>query len=236
MTQFSRCLKILIFTILLTSHYNPVFSQDEDAKSIGFSIRSLGVSVGWYKPGMSYWNSEYFPEHQWENEFKGSLLYSGFLECNIIENFRLKASGSYYTETVNSGVIPVGQVTGTEQLKTSLTFLSLDAIYRIGFLAFEKFSPYVGLGGNLVLVQNKFTREPVDYDPESYTNKGQDVTGTVIAGIDRKFGKHFALAIDFRYLIGSYKQEMKDLMGDVTTHPVSLNGPAIGLNILYIFN
>ena len=184
---------------------------------------------------MDYWNSDYFPERQWENKFSGSLAYTGFMELNIVQNLRVKASGTYWTETVKSGIIPMNVVTGSEKLTTSLTFISLDVIYRVGFLAFEKFSPYIGVGGSFVFIQNKFTRSPENSAEEQYTNKGQDLTGAVIAGLERKFGEHFAAAVDFRYIIGNYTQEMKDVSGNISSHPVSINGPQIGLNLSYIF-
>jgi opacity protein-like surface antigen len=207
-----------------------------DSGSAAFGFRSAGISIGWYKPSMNFWNDTYFADtaRLWENTFKGNLFYSGFIELNIIKNLRVKASGSYWTETVKSGVIPINEVTGTEQLTTSLTSISLDVIYRLGFLSFEKFSPYAGLGGSFVFVQNKMVSTPDDNPEESSTNQGQDVTGTLIAGIERTFGNHFGAAIDFRYILGSYAQEMKDVSNNVTTHPVSLSGPQIGLSLYYI--
>ena len=228
---------IFLFSFSLTTLIAPFgFGQSEEGSSGNFGFRSAGVSIGWYNPGMDYWNSTYFPDHQWENRFHGSFSYSVFGELRLIQSLQVKLSGSFYTENVKSGIIPMGDVTGNEQLKTNLTFFSLDGIYSPDFLKFERFSPYAGIGISFVLVQNKLTREPIDSGFESYTNKGQDVTGTIIAGIERSFGKYLALGADFRYVIGNYKQEMKDQGGAITTHPVSLNGPMIGLNIAYLFN
>jgi hypothetical protein len=231
---FILILLFLSFSEFTAAQEDPVSAE---SKKTGFGIRSLGISLGWYNPSMDYWNKEYFSDMKWENKFRGSMIYTGYLELNIIRNLRLKASGSYWTEKVSSGAIVMGvdNVPGTEQLVTSLTCISLDVIYRLGFLSFEKFSPYAGLGGSFVMVQNKFSRFPDGQDSEQFTNHGQDVTGTLLAGIERKFGEHFGAAIDFRYILGGYTQEMKDYSGNVTSHPVSLSGPQIGLNLSYIF-
>ena len=216
---------ILTLGFLVTFSVNQLVSAQDSVQELKtkFGIRAIGISLGWYNPSMDYWNSTYFAGitfsdpsgHIWENKFIGSFSYSAYVEFNIVNNLRLKASGTYWTEKVKSGSINVGTTKGTEQLTSSLTFLALDVIYRLGFLSFEKFSPYVGLGGSLVLVQNKFIRSSGDSDEEQFTNKGQDITGAITVGIDRKFGKHFIAAVDFRYQIGNYTQEMNDEYGNV---------------------
>jgi opacity protein-like surface antigen len=209
-------------------------SEQTDGENSSFGFRAAGVNVGWYNPSMSYWNDTYFPDQQWSAKFKGNLIYTGFLEINVIRNLRLGFSGSYWTERVNSGEIKVGEVTGSEQLTTSLTFLSVDALYRFGFLTFAGISPYAGAGGSFVMVQNKFVRQPTGYDEESYSNQGQDVTGSVIVGLERVFASHLGVALDFRYIFGGYTQEMKDSQGSVTSHNVTLSGPRIGLSLSYL--
>lgn len=236
---------ILTLGFLVTFSVNQLVSAQDSVQELKtkFGIRAIGISLGWYNPSMDYWNSTYFAGitfsdpsgHIWENKFIGSFSYSAYVEFNIVNNLRLKASGTYWTEKVKSGSINVGTTKGTEQLTSSLTFLALDVIYRLGFLSFEKFSPYVGLGGSLVLVQNKFIRSSGDSDEEQFTNKGQDITGAITVGIDRKFGKHFIAAVDFRYQIGNYTQEMNDEYGNVASYPVSLAGPQIGINLAYFF-
>lgn len=232
------CLKFLFVLFTFTLFSAVVSAQDSDGalNNKGFGFRSAGVNLGWYNPSMSYWNDEYFPAGKWENSFKGAMIYTGFLEISVIRDLRIKASGSYWTARVNSGPIKVGEVDGTEQLTTSLTILSLDALYRFSFLTFAGISPYAGVGGSYVMIQNKFLRQPNGYEEENYTNQGQDMLGTVSLGLEKVIADHFGIALDFRYVIGNYTQEMKDTKGVVTSHPVSLSGPQIGINLSYILN
>jgi outer membrane protein W len=213
-----------------------VSAQDSGGNENGnvFGFRSAGVNLGWYNPSMDYWNDQYFPAGKWENSFKGAMIYTGFIEINIIKNLRVKASGAYWMEKVGSGAIKVGEVNGTEQITTSLTILSLDALYRFSFLTFAGISPYAGVGGSYVMIQNKFLRQPNGYEEENYTNQGQDMLGTLTLGLEKVVAQHFGIAIDFRYVIGNYTQEMKDTQGTITSHPVSLTGPQIGINLSYI--
>ncbi|MCX6276672.1 MAG: hypothetical protein NT004_01080 [Bacteroidetes bacterium] len=234
MNQLLRYCLILGLIVFFSSKQTVSSQESAQSNKTGFSFRSAGVSAGWYKPAMEYWNSTYFTDHYWENKFNGAFSYSIFFELNLINNLRLKTSGTYWNEKVKSGEIPVSEVMGSEQLTTSLTFISIDVIYRLGFLAFEKFSPYIGLGGSFVLVKNKLIRSPEGLVEKELTNQGQDVTGTATAGIERKFGKHFAASIDFRYVFGNYTQEMTDGNNIVSSHPVSLSGPQIGINLYYV--
>ncbi|MEI6434096.1 MAG: hypothetical protein WCP32_04565 [Bacteroidota bacterium] len=234
MNQLLRFCLIIGLIVFISGKQTVLSQESAQSNKTRFGFRSAGISVGWFKPAMKYWNSTYFTDNNWENKFKGTFSYTIFFELNLVSNLRLKASGSYWSEKVNSGVIPLSEVMGSEQLTTSLTFFSVDVIYRMSFLSFEKFSPYIGIGGSFVLVQNKLIRSPEGSTEEQLINKGQDVTGTAIVGIERKFGKHFAAAIDFRYVFGSYSQEMTDVNNIVTSHPVSLSGPQIGINLYYV--
>ena len=233
---FLRFLPALFLVLLLpfASLHAQENSEQPHSENSGFGFRAAGINIGWYNPSMNYWNDTYFQDHQWSEKFKGAMIYTGFLELNIIKNLRLGLSGSYWTERVSSGEVKVGEVTGTEQLTTSLTFLSIDVLYRFGFLTFAGISPYAGAGGSYVLVQNKFLRQPTGYDEESYNNQGQDITGSVIVGLERVFARHLGVALDFRYVFGGYTQEMKDLQGAVTSHNVTLSGPRIGLSLSYL--
>ena len=219
--------------LLFLSVSQLIFAQDSvSVKKSDFGFRSAGITVGWYNPSMDYWNKEYFADttRPWGTTFKGSYVYTGFIELNIIKNLRVKASGTYWTEKVSSGEIKIGDVKGTEELTSSLTFLSLDLIYRLKVLSFSKFYPYAGLGGSFVLVQNKLVRNPKDNDQEVYTKQGQDYSGTVIAGLEWAFAKHVSAAIDLRYILGSYTQEMVDQ----TTHKVSISGFQAGISLYYV--
>jgi opacity protein-like surface antigen len=230
---FTGFLPLLISLFIFQTALHAQDNRDGDR--IGnFGFRSAGASLGWFNPAMSYWNDTYFQDGIWESKFKGALSYSGYLEFNVIRDFRLRASATYWTERVNSGIIKVGAVDGTEQLTTSLTFLTIDALYRFNFLSFAGVSPYAGAGGSYVMVQNKFVRLPQGYDEESYTNQGQDMTASVIAGLEKIFVEHLGIGLEFRYTVGNYTQDMKDTKGTVTSHPVSLNGPQVALNLSYI--
>lgn len=236
--RFSSSLSLLHLAFFLFFLVPVCVHSQEDAveeKEREFGLHGAGISIGWYNPSNNYWNNTYFSEKKWANSFKGDALYTGFLELNLVKNLRLKGSVSYWTERVKSGVIKVGEVNGTEQLTTSLTFISFDVLYQFNFLTFSGINPYAGAGGNFLLVQNKFLRQPDNNDEENYTNQGQDFLGTITVGLEKVFVQHLGIGVEFRYLFGGYTQEMKDQQGDVSSHAVSLSGPQIGVRLGYIF-
>lgn len=200
-----------------------------------FGIHSAGISISWYNPSMSYWKNTYFQNNKWENKFKGALNYSAFLEVNLVRNLRVRVGGTYWNETVKSGPILIGMETGTGKLTTSLTTISIDVLYNLWFIAFEKFRPYAGLGGGFVFVQNKFIRLPAGFPENKITLQGQDYTGNVTVGIERPIVAGFTAAIEFKYVLGNYLQGVKDATGIITNQKVSLSGPQIGLNLYWVF-
>ena len=200
-----------------------------------FGIRSAGINIGWYKPSMNYWNDTYFINNNWENKFESSFYYGAFFELNIIENLRARAGTFYWKETVGSGEIQIGGLMGKEELSVSLTSISIDAIYNLQFLAFEEFKPYGGLGFNFLFIQDKFTRQPNGLPKEEIKEQGQDYSGHIILGIERPVMDHFSAGLEFKYVLGKYVQEVRDVSGNIIKEDVSLSGLQIGINLFYTF-
>jgi hypothetical protein len=184
---------------------------------------------------MNYWNDTYFKDNGWDNKFIGSVYYGAFFEVNIIKNFRARVGFSYWKETVKSGEIQIGGLLGNEKLAVSLNSISIDALYNLKFLAFEKFKLYGGIGGNFVFIQDKLTRILPDLQDETIKKQGQDVTGSIILGIERPILKHLSAGIEFNYILGKYIQKVNDQLGNSQNKDVSLSGPKIGINISCVF-
>jgi len=215
----------------------PSLQAQEEANTTQqtFGIRTAGITTGWYNPSMDYWNDTYFKDNDWENDFKGSIYYGAFFEVNIIKNLRARIGYTYWKETVKSGDMPIGGYTGNKKLAISLSSISIDALYNLTFLAFEKFKPYGGIGGNFVFVQDKLTRNLPDLPKESIKEQGQDFTGNIILGIERPIINHLSAGMEFNYILGKYIQKMTDDYGNTKNKDVSLSGPKIGITISYVF-
>jgi len=215
----------------------PSLQAQEEANTTQqtFGIRTAGITTGWYNPSMDYWNDTYFKDNDWENDFKGSIYYGAFFEVNIIKNLRARIGYTYWKETVKSGDMPIGGYTGNKKLAISLSSISIDALYNLTFLAFEKFKPYGGIGGNFVFVQDKLTRNLPDLPKESIKEQGQDFTGNIILGIERPIINHLSAGIEFNYILGKYIQKVNDDYGNAKNKDVMLPGPKIGIIVSYVF-
>jgi hypothetical protein len=200
-----------------------------------FGIYSAGLSASWYMPGMSYWNKTYFPAYNWQNDFNGGMNYGAFLELNLVKNLRARLTGSYWNKTVKSGNIMMGMVTSNNTLRNSLTNISVDVLYNLSFLSFATLRPYVGIGGGFVFVNTKYTQSPTGFPMGEVTVHGQDYTGNVTAGIEVPVVAGFTAAVEFKYFIGNYLQEVRDLSENITNEKVSLSGPQIGINLFWVF-
>jgi len=200
-----------------------------------FGVHSAGIQIGWYKSSMDYWNDNYFKDNNWANKFEGSFYYGAFLDLNIIKNLRFRTGFSYWKESVESGQMQISGLMGSEKLELSLISIPIDFIYQPHFLEFEKIKPYVGIGGNFLFIQDKYTRKVDGFSDEEVKEQGQDFTGHLIVGIERPIVNHFSVGLEFNYVLGKYIQEVRRASGDITKENVSIVGPKIGLTLAYRF-
>jgi len=233
----STIISLSVICFFICDIYTSLHAQEatNTDEQISFGIRSAGINIGWYKPSMNYWNDTYFINNNWENKFEGSFYYGAFFELNIINNLRARAGFSYWKETIKSGEIQFGGLLGDEKLELSLASIPVDIVYQPEFLTFEKFIPYAGIGGNFLFIQDKYTKKPNGLPEEEVKEQGQDFTGLVILGIERQIIEHFSAAIEFKYVIGKYQQEVRSPTGDIIKEDVSLSGPKIGIKLAYDF-
>jgi Outer membrane protein beta-barrel domain len=230
-------LSLMLISFLVCSIFSNVSAQETTGttQQTNFGIRAAGMQIGWYNPSMDYWNDTYFKNNNWDNDFKGSMFYGAYFELNIINHLSARTGFSYWKETVKSGEMQIGGLTGNEKLELSLTSIPIDIIYQLDFLAFGKFKPYAGLGGSFLFVQNKFTRTLPGLPDEEIKEQGQDFTGHFILGVERQIIAHFSAGVEFNYVFGKYQQEVEKLNGDILKEDVSVSGPKIGLKLAYHF-
>jgi opacity protein-like surface antigen len=233
----STYLGFLIVCLLVCGILTNVSAQETKAtaKQTTFGIRSAGINIGWYNPSLDYWNDTYFKDNNWENSFDGSMYYGAYLHVNIIKELGVRAGLSYWKETVKSGDIVISGILATEELQLSLTSIPIDVIYQPGFVKFERFMPYAGIGGSFIFIQNKFSRTLSNLPSEETKEQGQDFAGQIILGIERPVIEHLSLGIEFNYVFGKYQQEVKQLTGEIIKKDVSVSGPKIGIKIAYDF-
>jgi outer membrane protein W len=232
-TKFS----LLLICFFVCSIFSNVSAQETTgtAQQTNFGIRAAGMQMGWYNPSMDYWNDTYFKNNKWKNDFKGSMLYGAYFELNIIDDLSARAGFSYWKETVKSGEMQIGGLTGNEKLELSLSSIPIDFIYHFDFLAFEKFKPYAGIGGSFLFIQNKFTRSLTGMPDEEIKEQGQDFVGHFLFGIEREIIEHFSAGLEFSYVFGKYDQEVEMLNGEIIKEDVSVSGPLIGIKLAYNF-
>jgi outer membrane protein W len=230
-----KCLLVICF--LLCGILASVSAQETtgSAQQTNFGIRAAGMQIGWYNPSMDYWNDTYFKNNNWDNDFKGSMFYGAYFELNIINHLSARTGFSYWKETVKSGEMQIGGLTGNEKLELSLTSIPIDIIYQLDILAFGKFKPYAGIGCSFLFIQNKFVRIPDGLPEIEIKEQGQNFSGQIFLGIDRSIIDHFSTGLEVKYSFGKYVQELRSVTSKINTEDVSLNGLSIGLKLAYNF-
>lgn len=198
-------------------------------------ISGAGLNIGWYNPSLDYWQKKSDFQHA---DFGGAISVRAFIDARLAGDLHAVLGMGYWQESVEEDLQGFGN---TRLLLTGYPF-SLDLVYYITPAQFSVVTPYVGLGGEFLIVQHQLQFEEKD-DPG--INTGTTALGRGIAGLQARVSPQFALALDFNYKLGGYKQDFnKEIPNpdpeqpptiEVVTEDISLDGPRIGLTLKYLF-
>ena len=202
-------------------------SQDQEimpTESVknGFAIHSVNFNLGYYSPGMDYWNDTYLPSKGISETFDGNMTFGANLTFTMPANFRTRVGASYWSGEVNGA-----ETSTVDGLKIGLTRFNLGVLYAPKSIAIKGIQPYLGLEGQMYLIKNKY-----DIDGTVITQQGQDMSFAPVLGCDRSFG-HFNCGLEVKYNLGNYTQEEANKV--TVEHEVSINGAEVSLSIGYKF-
>ena len=203
-------------------------------KRAKFGIRNLGFHIEYYQPSLEYWNDTYFENEGWEGRFTGGFNYGVFLNFQLTRSLRIRTGFSNWSQTVKSGNILKGVQNQNRSIKLSLTSPQLDILMQTT-IGYTKLKPYFGVGGRMLLISEKFTRQIDDLAEYNEVGNAQTYTGHAILGMERHFFDLFSVAIEGGYVFGKYQKYFKNANNVNEIQDISLSGLQVKLKFLYDF-
>jgi len=221
---------VMLFASCLQLGYS---QQEGSSPKCGFY--GAGLSMGWYNPSLDYWKGDSLFMNAGYN---GAIDAKAFTDIRLVKNLSVQVGIGYWQQTLQENIKGFGD---TKLIITGYP-ISVNLNYQLLPLQFSIITPYLGLGGEFLIIQNKLRFEDVD-DPDAET--GSTFLGHGIVGLDAKLSQQFILGLEFQYRLGKYTQDFKSEEFDpanpdnpiVTIYPedISLNGPRLGILLRYLF-
>ncbi len=209
------------------------FSSTSGQSSVSFELRSAGLSMGWYIPDLDFWkNSVEFTGA----DFNGVFHTGGQVEFTLANDLSPRIGIGYWKERVDNIF--------DDSTAWSLTGIpvTLDLVYYMTPLRFSNITPFFGLGGEFVFLQQGWEMDRHD-DPDPVNGSTALLNG--ILGFEAKLSPQFAVDIGLTYKCGTYNQDFNlpiDNPDDPEnptykqiTEKISLSGPKIGITLKYLF-
>jgi hypothetical protein len=223
--------KKLVATIVLMLCLISLNAQEER----GFGIKDVGLNLGWYNPSLDYWKND--SEFR-EADFEGAFEVKGYVEAFLAGGLNGRLGVGFWQTNVEEDLQGFGLTTWT------LTGypLSVDLLYFPNALRFSVISPYIGAGGEFLMLQQKLR-----FDQKENPNpvKGSSALFNGIFGFETKLSDQFSLDLEFNYKFGKYSQDFnvqepnpddpENPFTKMVTEDISLTGPKIGLTLKYLF-
>ena len=202
-----------------------------------FKFRSFGLSMGIYQPDLDYWKNDDGSDFR-NSDFNTILFVEGFAEFKLIKDLTAKA-GIGFWQARSETTIPTY---GKTQLLLNGYPISFDIRYYASPLQFAFITPYVGVGGELLLISYQLDfKKKENPDPSN----GSSILGSATLGLQMKLSRNFAFDLFADYKLGSYQQAfLVEVPNPDPNHPsaedeitrdISLSGPRLGISLKYLF-
>jgi len=229
-----KFLIVLLFLVTLIGiqskaqfHYCSYGEHTMRKESKSIVVHSVNMNAGLYSPKMDYWNDTYLPAFGSSVELGSNLVFGGNITFNVASQFRTRLAVSYWSDLVEE------QGVGFNELEVSFTRFSLGFFYVPYFASFGKgFQVYGGLEGFYYDINNRLEMRSAEDVVTSEDHNGHDVSFAPVIGIDKVFGNHLLMGVEFSYMIGEYSQSV---VVESQTNKVSIEGPQLTLLVGYRF-
>ena len=226
---------IFVFSAMLTLANASTAAAQQDTSN--FRFKGFGLAMGIYQPELDYWKNDTASPFR-NSDFSTILFVEGFAEFRLIKDLTAKAGIGYWQARAETTIPTYGKT----QLLLNGYPISLDVRYYASPLQVAFITPYVGVGGELVLIsyQLDFTDKD-DPDPSN----GSSLLGSATLGLQLKLSRNFAFDIFADYKLGNYQQAFlvevpnpdpgQPSAEAEITHDISLSGPRLGISLKYLF-
>jgi opacity protein-like surface antigen len=197
------------------------------------SLKNIGVGMSYWNPSLDYWNERSFLSAYNNDQgatFNGGLMPTGQLEARLYKNLSAVARVGYLRQSVSSNLRIAG-IERSEKMSVTLIPVSLNAVYQLtsGDTTSRWPRVYLGVGATQYYVTNQLERQVVNNEgslKESQTGNNRGLN--VFVGGEKKIYGPIAAAVEVRYNLGSYNQQVA---GAAVAEKVSVNGLEVGLSL-----
>ncbi|GAB4024772.1 hypothetical protein [Spirosoma koreense] len=211
------------------------------------NLKSISVGASYWKPSLDYWNDRSILTAYNRGQgakLDGQVMPNASLEVGLVKGFSVGVRAAYWKSSASSNLSIAG-INRTEKFTLSIIPVSLDLRYSFepktvttettdanGQTVKAKspfLIPYIGVGLSRYFIKNEFSRV-VASNPGSVNESqaGNNYGVQVFVGAEKKIVKKLYVALDVRYHLGSYNQQVQSETTS-TTEKVSLNGLEAGL-------
>ncbi|NCU35840.1 hypothetical protein EOM75_07450 [Candidatus Falkowbacteria bacterium] len=226
---------IFVFSAMLMLTIAGTATAQQDTAN--FRFKGFGLAMGIYQPELDYWKNDTASPFR-NSDFSTILFVEGFAEFRLIKDLTAKAGIGYWQARAETTIPTYGKT----QLLLNGYPISLDVRYYASPLQFAFITPYVGVGGELVLISYRL--DFADKDDPDPTN-GSSLLGSATLGLQLKLSRNFAFDIFADYKLGNYQQAFlvevpnpdpgQPSAEAEITRDISLSGPRLGISLKYLF-
>ena len=199
-------------------------------------IKGFGLSMGLYQPDLDYWKNDTSSPFR-NHDFSTTFFVEGFAEFRLVKDLTAKAGIGYWQARSETTIPTYGK---TELLLNGYP-ISLEVRYYASPLQIAFITPYVGVGGELVLISYQLDfKNKVSPDPSN----GSSLLGSATLGLQMKLSRNFAVDLFADYKLGNYQQAFLVVTNPGPDQPsseseitrdISLSGPRLGISLKYLF-
>lgn len=207
------------------------------------NLKSISVGASYWGPSLDYWNERSFLtayNNDQGAKLNGSIMPTAALEIGLVKGLSVGGRVGFWSKSVSSS-LRSGGIDRTEKLTLSIIPVSLDLKYTFEKAAVAKegeeapkapfLTPYIGVSVARYFVNNKFNRQVTGGTGSvDETQAGNNYGVQLLVGAERQLVKKLYVAVDVRYHLGSYNQQVRTETTS-TTEKVSLNGVEAGLSL-----
>lgn len=231
-TIFETTLIFVFSAMLMLAIAGTATAQD----TTNFRFKGFGLAMGIYQPELDYWKNDTASPFR-NSDFSTTLFVEGFAEFRLLKDLTVKAGIGFWQARAETTIPTYGKT----QLLLNGYPISLDLRYYASPLQVAFITPYVGVGGELVLINYQLDFADKD-DPDP--SNGSSILGSATIGLELKLSRNFTFDLFADYKLGDYEQAFlvvtnpgpdQPSSADEITRDISLSGPRLGISLKYLF-
>lgn len=216
---------LILFVVIsyeLNAQYASKYGVPQNMKFSSFELHD-----GFYKPSLYSYNESYFADFK-EGKFKGNSTYGGSLYYRLIDDWYIKGSLDYWTESILTEEIIISDQPVSERLRLNLYTAQLSAVYEFALTRHVYLQG--GVGGVIGRLYSDHQRY-IANNEESFVATSYPVMVMGFGNLNYTFDGYLDIGLEIRLIYG----RSNHFIADFRELPMSTAGPSAVLRIAYNF-